>query len=182
MATADFAIVQFNEHLGDDPGDLNVPEFEFVGNQTSLKHFSIPGEPTAAGYILIQAGDVQNKGHKILVNGIDLPGTDINRTREARWQDTFDVIPAGILSQGNNTIQIQRAGGGDNILIGYVMIHWKQSLKVEEAQHATHANEAIHAMTATEADHAKTADKLSPPTVGNGDELVEAVWYRDLVP
>jgi len=164
MATADFVIVQFNEHLGDDSGDLKAPDFTFVHNLTTLKHFNVPGVPTGPGYLIIQVADVQSKGHQILINGTDLPGTDIERTLENRWGESMDVIPEGNLQRGDNTIQIRRAGGGDNILIGNVMIHWKQTLKVDEAQHAAQADEAEHAQTANEADHAKTADTLSPST------------------
>ena len=126
MPKANFTIVVFNEHLGNNVADLNAPAFTFVGNQTILKSFNIPGISTDSGYLIIQVLDVKNQGHRIRVNGTDLPGIDIVRTRENEWQDVMDVIPAGILQQGNNTIQILRASGGDNILVGNAVINWKE--------------------------------------------------------
>jgi hypothetical protein len=37
------------------------------------------------------------------------------------------VIESGILQQGTNTIVIKRASGGDNFLIGNVVVHWRES-------------------------------------------------------
>lgn len=174
MLTADFVIVKFNEHLGDKPGDLKAPSFNFVGNQSSLKNFTIPGVPAGDGYLFIQAADVQKKGHKILINGTDLPGTDIDKTGGGKWRDVMDVIPSGVLHKGNNTIKIQGASGGDNFLIANVVVHWRHTLIVEEAQHALKADEAEHAKTAAKAEHARTADKLAPKT-GNDSVVVGRV-------
>ena len=126
MPKANFAVVRFNEHLGDNVGDLSAPNFTFVGNQTSLKNFDVPGIPTDEAYLIIQVLDVQNMGHRIQINGADLPGVDIVRTRDNEWQDVMDVIPARFLRQGNNTVQIRRASGGDNILVASAVIQWKE--------------------------------------------------------
>lgn len=126
MPKASFAVVVFNEHLGDNAGDLPAPAFTFVGNQTSVKNFNVPGVPTDTAYLIIQVFDVQNMGHRIQINGADLPGVDIVRTRAHEWQDVLDVVPAGVLRQGNNTAQIRRASGGDNILVASAVIQWKE--------------------------------------------------------
>jgi hypothetical protein len=119
-----FAVISFDEHLGDNVADHTAPGFTFTGNQTSVRNFNISGIPVGTGYLIVQTFDVQNKGHRILVNGADLPGQDLVRTSKNRWQDVMDIIPEGFLRQGNNTIQILRASGGDNILIGKVAINW----------------------------------------------------------
>jgi hypothetical protein len=118
-----FAVISFDEHLGDNVADLTSPGFTFTGNQTSVRNFNISGIPVGTGYLIAQTFDVQNKGHRIMVNGADLPGQDLVRTSANRWQDVMDIIPEGFLRQGNNTIQILRASG-DNILIGKVAINW----------------------------------------------------------
>ncbi|UCF07514.1 MAG: hypothetical protein JSW28_07650 [Thermoplasmata archaeon] len=125
MPRANFEIVIFNEQIGEKEGVLDALWYEFVGSQTSIKHFQVPGVPTGLAYIMIQVFDVQNKGHRIIINGEDLPGEDIIRTKANRWQDVTDIIPAGVLQQGDNTIRI-KASSGDNILIGAAMIHWKE--------------------------------------------------------
>ena len=125
MPKANFSVVVFNEHLGDDAGAF-TPAFTFVGNQTSEKNFNVPGVPTDDGYLIIQVFDVQNQGHRIQINGRDLPNVDIVRTRENEWQDVMDTFPAGVLRQGNNRIRILRASGGDDIIVGAAVIHWKE--------------------------------------------------------
>ncbi|UCE36522.1 MAG: hypothetical protein JSW00_13520 [Thermoplasmata archaeon] len=126
MTIANFDIIIFNEQIGDEEGEIDVPWYVYVGDQTTKRTFNIPGVPTGNGYIIVQVYDVQNKGHKIIINGEDLPGEDIIRTRENQWQDVTDVIPEGILRQGRNTIQIVGAKSGDNIMIGAVIINWKE--------------------------------------------------------
>ena len=127
MSKSNFVTINFSVHLGDDISDLpEAAAFTFVGNQTSIKSFEIDRDPIDEGYLIVQVYDVQNTGHRILINGTNLPDQDIVRTTARRWQDVMDVIPSGILRRGTNTLQIQRAGGGDNILIGSVVIHWRE--------------------------------------------------------
>ena len=123
---ADFEIVRFNSHLGDKAGDLNVNWATFHGNQTPVKNFYIGQKPSADAYVLIQAYDVESSNHEIVINGVSLGGFDIPTTDEYRWQTWMDVIESGILKQGNNTIQIKRAGGGDNFVIAHVAIPWRE--------------------------------------------------------
>jgi uncharacterized membrane protein len=40
----------------------------------------VPGVPAGDGYLLIQAADVHKKGHKVLISGTDLPGTELDKT------------------------------------------------------------------------------------------------------
>jgi hypothetical protein len=126
MPKANFEIIVFNEQIGGKEALLEANWYPFVGNQTSMKNFDIPGDPTGLGYIILQVFDVQNMGHKIIINGEDLPGEDIIRTSANRWQDVTDIIPPGLLKQGNNTIQIRSVGSVDNILVGAAMINWKE--------------------------------------------------------
>lgn len=127
MPKANFEIIKFSEHLGNNAGDIDAPWAAFVGNQTTQKQFQVPGKPIGAAYLVLQVYDVQNLGHRIVVNGKDLPGFDIARTTANRWQIFMDIIPSGFLKQGGNSIQIFRAGGGDNILIGSVVVNWKEA-------------------------------------------------------
>ncbi len=58
---ANFEKIFFNEHLGDDQGDL--PTFSgmtFVGGQSTLANFTIEGTPNGKGYLLIQLWSVQD--------------------------------------------------------------------------------------------------------------------------
>lgn len=126
MSKANFDIVVFNEHIGDKEEVLEAQWYPFVGGKTTVKRFNIPGVPKGLGYIMLQVYDVQSMDHKIFINGENLSGVDIIRTRERRWQDVTDIIPEGLLKKGENTIHIECSDTGDNILIGAAMIHWKE--------------------------------------------------------
>lgn len=123
--TTDFEVITFNAHLGDRRGDVDVPGTTFYGDLSPEKSFYIRDRPVGDAYLLLQAYDVDHETHRILINGSDLGGVDIRR--DGNWQTWMDVIEAGVLRQGNNTIQFRRAPGGDNFVIMSVAIHWKES-------------------------------------------------------
>lgn len=123
---ADFEVVSFFEHLGDKKGDINTSA-AFVGDQTTVRNFYVGTRPSGSGYVTIQTYDVHNSGHRILINGVDLSSWDIPKaSKENRWSTWTDVIQSGVLKQGNNTIQIARAGGGDNFIVKAVIVHWRE--------------------------------------------------------
>lgn len=128
MYISDFAVVKFNEHLGNNIGDLNTP-FPFMGDMSSVKTFFVPYEPRGSGYVTMQVYDVQDQYHKVFLNnspflrGIGTAGF-MNKTEKNRWRVTMEKFEQGYLKMGDNTIQIQRASGGDNILIGIIVINW----------------------------------------------------------
>ena len=123
---ADFHIIRFFEHLGDDEGDIDT-HATFVGNQTTVRNFYIGQPPSGSGYITLQLYDVHSSGHHIKINGIELGGFDIPKhPKENRWQTWTDVIEGGILKQGNNTVQITRVSGGDNFIVDNVIVGWRE--------------------------------------------------------
>lgn len=127
MATrANFEIITFNSHLGDNVADLNVPWATFQGDESSEESFFIEQPPSGPGYIILKAFNVDNDNHRIVINGQNLGGVDIRS--DTGWQTWMDVIDSGILQQGDNTIQFQRASGGDNFAISNVAIHWREEV------------------------------------------------------
>ena len=121
---ADFEIINFSSHLGDKKSDIKAPWATFHGDVSPVKNFFIGQRPVGAGYLLVQAYNVNNENHRILVNGIELGGFDI--PTESGWQTWMDVIQVGVLKQGNNTIQIKRTTGGDNFIVANVTVHWRE--------------------------------------------------------
>jgi hypothetical protein len=115
MSHADFVFITVNEVLGG------------VGNdQTDLKKFNIDGKPTGAGYLLIQAHDVEHSGHRILINGKDLPGSDLPANPvNSQWQTWMDQIPAGYLKQGENSLLIMKIGG-EQFTVRGVSVNWRE--------------------------------------------------------
>jgi hypothetical protein len=126
VAKANFAIVKFGEHLGNDKADLDAPAFTFVGDRSSEKEFEIEGKPVGEGYVLLNIAGVQSYNHRILINGRGLGGRDIPATGD-RWDTWMDGIEEGVLRQGTNTIQVRRGRDGDNFLVEFAVVHWRES-------------------------------------------------------
>ncbi|MCD4847667.1 MAG: hypothetical protein K8R76_05710 [Candidatus Aegiribacteria sp.] len=129
MWMSDFDVIVFNEHLGDNIGDINTP-FPFRGDLSSEKTFFIPYEPRGSGYLTMQVYDVQYQNHKVFLNNSSFLcgyGTHefMNKTGRNRWRVTMQKLNHTSLKMGDNTIQIQRASGSDNILIGTIVVNWR---------------------------------------------------------
>ena len=125
---SDFRMIDFNEHLGDNAADLNVPWATFKGDKTTLKTFHIDGNPKGEAYLIIQAYNVQEYTHKILINGTPLAGVSIPKgPSEVRWQTSMDRIEPQ-LKPGPNKIQIERdPKTTNNFVVGKVVVQWRES-------------------------------------------------------
>ena len=126
-ARADFQVLTFNEHLGDNQSDINT-DFVFEGQFSSTKTFDINQNLlNSPGYVEYQVSHVDHLSHQILINGQPLPGVDVQRTGQGDTglQTHTDVIPSSFLRVGQNTIQFQRTSG-DNFLIHHVIVHWRE--------------------------------------------------------
>ena len=124
---SNFVVITFWEHLGNKRGDLSTSA-TWVGDQTTIRNFNIEGVPEGDGYVLIQAYNIHDPTHRVLINGQNLGGRDI--PKDTSWQTWMDRIEPGKLRQGNNTIQIVRdTSTGDNFIIKSVAIHWTESYR-----------------------------------------------------
>ena len=68
---ANFENIIFNEHLGNNRGDLPSFGTNFVGDASRLANFNIEHPPVDSGYVLISLWDV-GFSHKVELNGVDL--------------------------------------------------------------------------------------------------------------
>ena len=107
---SDFNVVPINDHLGDRASDLNT-NFPFMGHNGSVKSFPIEGDPLDDAYLLINHTDVHNSGHRILINGSDLPGVDMPDA-DGKWSTQMVLLPPGRLRRGINSVQV---------------IHWREN-------------------------------------------------------
>ena len=125
---ADFYIVGFGEHLGNNETDIAVPWATFKGNESTEHTFYIDGNPLEYDkYLLMQVLHVHSFNHEVKINGVALGGGDITKSPDPnKWNVALDWIDVPI-HQGENTIQIIRASGGDNFVIGNVFIHWRET-------------------------------------------------------
>lgn len=122
---ANYALVEFGEHLGPDASTLDVEWAEFVGNRTTESTFRVPTSDPTEGYLQLQAYEVSTFGHDILLNGEPLSGFDI--PPESGWQYWMDAVTGTDLVEGENTVQFRRdKGSKDSFVVGTVTIHWKE--------------------------------------------------------
>ena len=122
----------FNEHLGDDEGDLvTFNGMTFVGSQSKLANFTIEGTPNGKGYFLMYLWSVQDLHHKIEINNINISNAtefphQLGSEKNATW-----IIPIddNVLKKGDNTLQIKRSGS-DNFHIYSIIVNWKEEVNL----------------------------------------------------
>lgn len=120
-----YALVPFQQHLGQNEESLAVPWAEFVGDETEELEFTVPTDDATDAYLELQAYDVEEYGHEIRVNGAALSGFDIPPSEG--WQHWMDTLSGIDLNEGANTIQIQRdTTTTDAFVVGVVIVHWKE--------------------------------------------------------
>jgi hypothetical protein len=125
---ANYALLDIREHLGTDSDDLDVPWATFAGDATSPATFSVPTDDPVDAYVELQAYDVGEYGHEILVNGDALTGFDV--PPGTGWEYWMDTITGASLQQGENDLQVVRdTDGEDGFVVGTVTVHWKEPVE-----------------------------------------------------
>ena len=125
---ANYALVDIQEHLGENRRELDVPWAEFVGDRSSEHSFRVPAETTIDPYVGVQAFDVGAYGHEICVNDEPLSGFDIPPGEG--WQYWVDQITGASLRDGDNSVQVVRdTDTDDGFVIGTLTIHWKEPVE-----------------------------------------------------
>jgi len=122
---ANYALLDFQEHLGASPAGLDVPWAEFVGDRSSKRTFAVPTDRPRQSYFSLQAFDVGEYGHEVLINGESVSGFDIPPADG--WQYWMDTITGTELHGGENTVQIRRhRAEEDEFVVGTLAVHWKE--------------------------------------------------------
>ena len=125
---ANFEIIRFASHLGDNVGDLPTNGVTWEGDSVE-RTFEIEGHPVGSAYLTLQLYDVDSYAHSIKINGKDLSGPDMRPNGARQWSAWPEVIGAGFLRHGKNTIRIERnRHSTDNFVVDYVFVHWKERL------------------------------------------------------
>jgi len=120
-----YALVPFQQHLGQNEESLSVPWAEFVGDETDELTFEVPTDDATDAYLELQAYDVEEYGHEIRVNGVALSGFDVPPADG--WQQWMDTLTGIDLVEGENTITVQRdTDTTDAFVVGVVVVHWKE--------------------------------------------------------
>ncbi len=124
---ANYALLNFGEHLGIDERRLDVPWAEFVGDESSELTFEVAAEPDAS-YLEVQAYDVGSFDHEIHLNGEPLSGFDVPPAKG--WQYWMDAIVGTELRVGENSLQFVRdVDSGDSFVVGNVVVNWKEPVE-----------------------------------------------------
>jgi hypothetical protein len=125
---ANYAVVSVLEHLGPSPETLGIPWAEFTGDRSSRQEFTVPVADVVDPYIELQAYDVSEYGHEILVNDEPLSGFDIPPADG--WQYWFDAVTDQELQSGTNTVEVRRdTSTTDAFAVGTLVVHWKEPVE-----------------------------------------------------
>ncbi|MFB6141364.1 MAG: hypothetical protein ABEJ26_13135 [Halosimplex sp.] len=125
---SNYALVPVQQHLGQNEESLAVPWAEFVGDETDEFEFEVPTADATEAYLELQAYDVEEYGHEIRINGVALSGFDIPPAEG--WQHWMDTLSGLDLSEGTNTVQIERdTTTTDAFVVGVVIVHWKEPVE-----------------------------------------------------
>jgi hypothetical protein len=128
---ANYAMTFVGAQLGPDERDLDVEWAGFVGDRTPTYEFHVPTAAARDAYVGLQAFDVGEYGHEILINGEALSGFDIP-TGDG-WQYWIDSLARVSLAEGTNTLRIARdTTTEDSFAVGNVVVHWKEPIAGED--------------------------------------------------
>jgi hypothetical protein len=128
---ANYEMIFVGAQLGPDKRDLDVEWADFVGDRTPTYEFHVPTAAARDAYVGLQAFDVGEYGHEILVNGEALSGFDI--PKGDGWQYWIDSLARASLVEGTNTLRITRdTATEDSFAVGNVVVHWKEATDEED--------------------------------------------------
>lgn len=124
---ANYATVYVGAQLAPEGEELALDWASAAGDRTDAFAFSVPAADTVDPYVGVQAFDVGEYGHEIVVNGDPMGGFDIPPTDG--WQHWIDTLTDADLREGENTVEIRRDTGTDDAFaIGTVSVHWKEPI------------------------------------------------------
>ncbi|MFB6256938.1 MAG: hypothetical protein ABEH58_09490 [Haloplanus sp.] len=123
---ANYATIYVGAQLAPEARKLDLDWADDVGNETAALEFEVPATEATDGYVGIQAFDVDEYGHEILINGDSMSGFDIPPSEG--WQYWVETLGDDVsLSEGVNTVRIVRdEETTDAFAVGTVTIHWKE--------------------------------------------------------
>ncbi len=123
---ANYTTVYVGAQLAPEKRKLNLDWADDAGDKTDEHEFTVSTPDPADALVGIQAFDVGEYGHEIVINGESLSGFDI--PPNDGWQYWVDTITGARLQEGTNTLRIVRdTSTRDAFAVGTVTIHWKEA-------------------------------------------------------
>lgn len=138
----DFRILEIRKQIGDDPTPFFPSQYPLespFGSNVSLTRTFTVGANVHEGYIMLQVFSVEGSDTIVKINGSPLPSPNLPRgavnppNLNLYWKTWFIQIPDNILQSGtDNTLEVttgSHPGGGiDDIVIGDVVIHYREEV------------------------------------------------------
>lgn len=122
---ANYATVYVGAQLAPDGEELGLDWASDAGDRTDAFTFSVPTADATDPYVGVQAFDIAEYGHEILINDDPLGGFDIPPNEG--WQHWVDTITEADLREGENAVRIRRDDDTrDAFAVGTVTVHWKE--------------------------------------------------------
>ncbi|MXR42523.1 hypothetical protein GRX01_14395 [Halobaculum sp. WSA2] len=122
---ATYATVYLGAQLSPAESSLDLDWADDAGARTDDHEFAVSTDEPREAYLEIQAFDVAEYGHDVIVNGEPLSGFDIPPNEG--WQLWSDTVTGVDLREGTNTLAIARdTDTGDAFAVGTIRVHWKE--------------------------------------------------------
>ena len=122
---ATYATVYVGAQLAPDGAALQLDWADDAGDRTDDYEFQVSTDDPREPYLEIQAFDVAEYGHDVLVNGEPLTGFDV--PPNDGWQLWTDTVSGVDLRAGTNTLALARDTDTDDAFaVGTVRVHWKE--------------------------------------------------------
>lgn len=122
---ANYATIDVGTELAPPKRGLGLDWAARVEVETDVFEFEVPTGDAREAYVGIQAFDVGEYGHEVVLNGESLSGFDLPPSDG--WQHWTDTVTGSTLHEGTNTLQIKRnTEGRDAFAVGTVRVHWKE--------------------------------------------------------
>ncbi len=122
---ANYATVYVGAQLAPEGRELDLDWATDAGDETTAHTFEVPTAEATEAYVGLQAFDVGDYGHEILINDERLGGFDIPPNEG--WQYWVDTLSDVDLVAGTNRLRVVRdTDGRDAFAVGSVTVHWKE--------------------------------------------------------
>lgn len=122
---ANYAAVYVGAQLAPEGRGLDLDWARDAGDRTTEFEFDVATDEPRDPFVGVQAFDVAEYGHEILINDQPLGGFDI--PPNDGWQYWVDTLSEVGLREGTNTVRIARdTETRDAFAVGTVTVHWKE--------------------------------------------------------
>jgi hypothetical protein len=121
---ANYTTVYVGAQLAPEEHSLDLDWATDAGDGTEAFEFEVSTAEPHDPLIGLQAFDVGEFGHEILVNDESLSGFDIPPNEG--WQYWVDTVTGASLQEGTNTVRITRdVETDDAFAVGTLTVHWR---------------------------------------------------------